>query len=270
MKHKTLVMGSILAAGIVAVVVCVGMAMGFPLADPLHIGMPFPSGPYIHVDHVADQATGDLLIVKGTTNLPANTTLMVMVSNYGGNTEVYTDSHGTNRFSIPVDTSILKPGTCTITVMQMKGDPAKGDYGPAGLNETASFTLHGAYLTTDTPVQPSVTTTDFLRVNPVGDRARGDQFLITGTTSLPVGTPVIWVVGPAPLSTDATGMESGIMGSSQVTKGDGALNRVSFAVDTSILPPERYNASVSIATEDFMPGNLTGFALFNVTAPAGA
>ncbi|MFA5237017.1 MAG: hypothetical protein WC362_04090 [Methanoregula sp.] len=267
MKHQTLVMGSILAAGIVAIVVCVGMVTGFPLGNPLHIGAVSSSGTYIHIDPVANQTTGNLLIVRGTTNLPAGTTLMVQVSNYGGNTEVYNTSNGSNWFSMPVDTAILKPGTSTITVMQMKGDPAKGDYGPAGLNVTASFTLHGAYLATDTPVQPTVTATDFLRVNPVGNRAQGDQFLVTGTTSLPIGTQVIWMVGPAALAADATGIESGIMGGSPVTKGSGTTNRVSFAVDTTMLPPGLYNASVSIATEDFRPGNLTGYALFTLTAP---
>ncbi len=276
MKHQTLVMGSILAAGIVAIVVCVGMAMGFPLANPLHIGAAFPSGPYIHVDPVADRTTGDLLIVKGTTNLPPDTTLMVEVGNYGGNTEVRNSSSSANWFSMPVDTSVIKPGTYTIKVIKMKGDPAKGDYGPTNLNGTTSFTLNGAYLTTDTPVQATITGSDFIKIDPIGDRSSGDPFLITGTTSLPVGTAVIWQVSPPSFLTNPnqTGSATGMMATTQVTKGKGDTNRVSFAVDTNSLLPDQYYVTVSTGignlSQEFKPEGLTGSATFNILSGTGS
>ena len=141
---------------------------------------------------IADKTTGDLLIVTGSTNLPAGTILMVQAGGdgvgYGGDTMVREGTGGVNRFSAPVDTSILKPGMRTITVTQMIGNITNGDYRFGTLNGTATFTLKGTYLGSDTPVQPAITRDDYIRLNAIGDRSVGDQFLITGTTSLPVGT----------------------------------------------------------------------------------
>ena len=53
---------------------------------------------------------------------------MIQVGGTGGNTEVNAGTNGVHRYSMPIDTSILKPGTLNITVTQMIGDPAKGTY----------------------------------------------------------------------------------------------------------------------------------------------
>ena len=160
---------------------------------------------------------------------------------YGGDTLVREGTGGVNRFSAPVDTSILKPGSRTITITQMIGNITKGDYRLDTLNGTAPFTLKGTYLGADTPVQPAITKDDYIRLNAIGDRSVGDQFLITGTTSLPVGTTMFWQViqdkGTIPDSIDMTGM--GIMANNAVTKGDGTSNRVSLAVDLTGLAAGR-------------------------------
>ncbi|MGA9029629.1 MAG: hypothetical protein WB404_04295, partial [Methanoregula sp.] len=209
MKHKTLVMGSIAAVAIIAVVICVGMVTGYSVFKQLNTvkpvsnvntgvqsaameSTPVNTPPYITIDPVTDETTGDLLIVTGSTNLPEGTALMVQISGTGGNTEVNQGSNGINRYSMPIDTSILKPGTLNITVSQMIGDPAKGNYGPGTVKATASFMLEGTYLATDAPVQPIITSSDYIRLNAIGNRSVGDQFLITGTTSLPVGTNIMW------------------------------------------------------------------------------
>ena len=129
----------------------------------------------------------------------------------------------------------MKPGTQTVTVNNMIGDLAKGDYRPGTVKGTATFTLKGIYLGADTPVQPTITKDDYIRINEIGDRSVGDQFLITGTTSLPVGTTLIWEVMPD-TGTPPTGLDinaTGIMANNAVTKGDGTSNRVSLAVDMS-------------------------------------
>ena len=77
---------------------------------------------------------------------------------------------------MPIDTSILKPGTLTITVTQMTGDPAKGNYKPGNVKATASFTLKGTFLATDTPVQPTITGNDYIQLNAIGNRFVGNQF----------------------------------------------------------------------------------------------
>ena len=213
-------------------------------------------GQYIRVDPVADKTTGELLIVAGSTNLPAGTTLMIQTGSYGvgfgSSTMVREGTGGVNRYSMPVDTSILKPGTQTITVNNMIGDLAKGDYRTGTVKGAANFTLKGTYLGADTPVQVTVTKDDYIRLNAIGDRSVGDQFLITGTTSLPTGTTLIWEVMPD-TGTPPTGLDlnaTGIIANNAVTKGDGTSNRVSLAVDMSGYAPGKWVALVGTMKGD--------------------
>ena len=233
------------------------------------------TGKYISIDPVADKTTGDLLIVSGSTNLPAGTTLMVDIGSpgvgSGSSTVVSGGTGGVNRYSIPFDTSILKPGTQTITVTAMKGDLAKGNYGPTNVKGTARFTLKGTYLATDVRVQPTITNDDYIRLNPIGDRSVGDQFLITGTTSLPAGTTLIWEVMPD-TGTPPTGLDlnaTGIMANNPVTKGDGISNRVSLAADMSGFAPGKWVAFVGVMKGEpnsgsLEIGELTGSAYFTL------
>jgi hypothetical protein len=282
MKAQKLVLGSILAVGIIAAVICVGMVTGFsgispfasggPVSNKNTVSTPADVGLYIIIDPVADKTTGDLLIVTGSTNLPSGTDLIVQTGNSNGGTKVRAGTGGVNRFSLPVDTSTIEPGTKTIRVTNMIGDIEKGDYRKGDVNTTASFTLKGSYLTTDTPVKATITKDDFIRINAIGDRSLGDQFLITGTTSLPAGTEIMWEVTPASFTTDPdqqTGTFTGVMANSQVSKGTGNTNRVTFALDTYVLLPGQYNVSVStiagdLTRGDFRTGDLMGSGLFTL------
>lgn len=292
MKTQTLVASLILAAVIIVAVAGVGIATGFSGINPFNPGgavsdenlanpsgitgtLPEETAQYINVDPAADKTTGDLLIVTGSTTFPAGTILMVQVGSsgvgYGSDTMVREGTGGVNRFSVPVDTAILKPGTQTITVTNMKGDLAKGDYGLGTVNGTVSFTLKGTYRGTDTPVLATITKDDYIRINAIGDRSAGDQFLITGTTSLPAGTGLIWEIMPY-TGTIPTGLDleaKGIMANNPVTKGDGTANRVSLAVDTGNFSPGEYIALVGEfkgdpSNRDIAMGDLTGSARFTV------
>jgi hypothetical protein len=289
MEKKTLMHSSVIAAIIIAAVIGIGMVTGFsgihpfgsadPVSDTNTGSQPGISGttaagtaPYIIIDPVGDKTTGDLVIVTGSTNLPAGTTLMVQAGNYGGDTTVHTSTSGVNQFSAPIDTFSLKPGTPTITVTQILGNVTKGDYRLGTLNGTATFTLKGTFLGAEAAVQPTITRDDYILINAIGDKKAGDQFLITGTTSLPVGTSIIWQVipesGTPKTSIDMTA-EKGIMANNGVTKGDGTSNRVSLAVDMDGFPAGNYIVLVSEMKGDLSPGNittgdLTGSALFMV------
>jgi len=233
------------------------------------------TGTYIRIDPIADKTTGDLLIVSGATNFPNGTILMVQVGSpgigFGSDTMVRTGTGGVNRYSMPADTSLLRPGTQTVTVTNMKGDLNKGDYGLGNVNGTATFTLKGTYRGTDTPVQATITTNDYIRIKAIGDKSVGDQFLITGTTSLPAGTGLIWEVMPY-TGTMPTGLDldaKGIMANNAVTKGDGTSNRVSLAVDMSTMKPGKWVALVGVIKGEPNAGsieieNLTGTAYFTL------
>ena len=79
MKHQTLIMGSILAVGIVAVVVCVGMVSGYSVFKP-----------FISVNPVSDKNVGDQFTISGETSLPAGTKMIAEVY-----PAVYEDQTGT-------------------------------------------------------------------------------------------------------------------------------------------------------------------------------
>jgi hypothetical protein len=213
-------------------------------------------GQYITVDPIADKTTGDLLIVSGSTNLPEGTTLMVEAGSTT-NTLVLKGTGGVNRYSAAVDTTIMKPGTKTITVNNMIGDLAKGDYRPGTIKGTGSFTLKGTFLATDTLVQATSTSGDYIRIDTIGDRSIGEPFLITGTTSLPVGTEVIWQVMPdtgiPPTGIDGDSQMS-IGGNSLVTKSDGIANRISLAADMSSMVPQKYAVIVGKPKRDQSQG----------------
>jgi hypothetical protein len=206
------------------------------------------TSPYIQVNPIAEKTTGDLLIVSGTTNLPAGTSLMISTGNFAGNTVVAAGAGGANRFSLPVDTSSLKPGSQKITVSEITSDPADGSYTVGSVSVTSTFTLNGIFLGSDTPILVTPATSDFITVNPIGDHSVGDQFLITGTTSLPVGTSLFWQVmpdtGTSPTSVNKTAVAVG--GSNIVTKGSGTTNRVSFAADMNRMPAGKWVALVGV------------------------
>ncbi|MEN6611011.1 MAG: hypothetical protein ABFC24_09210 [Methanoregulaceae archaeon] len=229
------------------------------------------SGQYIKIDPVADKTTGDLLIITGTTNLPAGTELLVQAGNTNGGARVRAGTGGVNLFSSPVDTTTMEPGTTKITVTNWIGDLEKGDYRKGDTHATSSFTLNGEYLTTETPVKATITKDDYLHANGIGDRSVGDQFLVTGTTSLPVGTEVLWEVTPASLLTDPdqSGTFTGAMANSRVSKGTGNANRVSYAMDTYVLLPGEYNVTIStsagdISQGDYRKGAVSGSVLFTL------
>ncbi|AGB03094.1 hypothetical protein [Methanoregula formicica] len=234
------------------------------------------TGQYIRIDPIADMTTGNLLIITGSTDLPEGTILMVRTQGSAGDAMVRRGSNGTNQFFVPVDTSIIKPGKKTISITQMTGDPAQGTYHPGDVTATTNFTLSGNYLGSETPVKPALSQDDYIHLDKIVNRSAGNLFLVTGTTSLPVGTEVLWQVTPTALSTDPnqTGTFSGMMANSQVTRGQGMANRVTFAMDSYALQPAEYNVSVSISAGDldagdFRPGELSASRFFTLNAGAG-
>lgn len=263
MKQQTLMHSSVIAAIFIVAVTGFGLVTGFSGVNPFSSAEPVSdtntgsqpgitgnnpvaTGQFIKIDPVADKTTGDLLIVTGSTNFPSGTILMVQVGSngigVGSDTMVRAGTGGVNRYSMPADTTLLKPGTQTITVTNMKGDLEKGDYGLGEVYSTATFTLKGTYRGTDTQVQAPPAKDNSIRLDEIGDKKVGDQFLITGTTSLPAGVNLIWQVIPY-TGTIPTGLNlnaKGIMANNPVTKGDSTVNRVSLAADMGNMDPGEY------------------------------
>lgn len=266
MKSHRILPGSILIAGILLI------AIGFTTVYGLSL-------PFITIDPIGNQDTGDLLILSGTTSLPAGTDLLVKIgpepgapeneserTNTGCQAKIVGQADGPNRWSVPIDTSTLRPGPYRVQVTQMTVDQEALKIILGETSVSSHFTLSGEYLGPD-PSRTEIAKTDpFIRLVAVGTRQTGDQFLVSGSTNLPVGSDVIWEVAPAvaPNFPD-TGTFSGIMANSEVTRGDGDIHRVSLAVDTTFLEPGEYTIKVSNiigdpSSPDFQPGDISASA----------
>ena len=92
MKHQNLVIGSILAVGIIATLICVGMVTGYSVFKPFISvkpvsnvntsvrssameSAPVDTPPYIAIDPIANKTTGNILIVTGSDEISRQTHL---------------------------------------------------------------------------------------------------------------------------------------------------------------------------------------------------
>ncbi len=267
MKSRKLLIVCILIAGIFLAIV------GFAAAYSISL-------PYIRIDPVENPNTAELLVLSGTTNLPAGTELLVKVkeepgssgeglepTNSGSMARVISQAEGSNRWSAGIDTLTLRPDAYRVEVTQMTYDHEAFRIILGETSAVASFTLAGEFLGPDPSQMESVPEDPFFQLDTVGVKHAGDQFLVTGTTNLPVGSEVIWEVAPsvAPNFPD-TGTFSGMMANSEVTRGDGGTNRVSLAVDSTALEPGEYTVRVSNVVGDvYSPGSEPG----NITTSTG-
>lgn len=266
MKSKKILLGGLLIAGILITTFGIAAAYGI-----------FP--PYITLDPITDLDAGDLLILSGTTNLPEGSELLVKIAeesgesgnefektNTGTSARVLRNAEGPNQWTAAIDTSTLRPDTYRVEVTQMTYDHVNWKIILGDTSATAYFTLTGEYLGNDPSLPERATEDPFFRIDAVGKKHTGDQFLVTGVTNLAVGSDVIWEVDPAvaPDFPDS-GTFSGMMANSEVTRGDGDENCVSLAVDTTLLEPGEYTIKVSnvigdIYSSDFRMGDISASA----------
>lgn len=118
---------------------------------------------------------------------------------------------------------------------------------PAPATAVATRTTVPEPQKTTSPVSKPVSSTGVITIDPISDKNTGDKFTLTGTTSLPAGTNIIFQIMPD-TGTPPTGLDKDSMmsvgGNNQITKGDGTLNRVSLAIDLGRLVPGKYVAIV--------------------------
>ncbi|PKL60739.1 MAG: hypothetical protein CVV33_01100 [Methanomicrobiales archaeon HGW-Methanomicrobiales-4] len=248
----------ILVVCIVAVAICIGFVNGDSASKP-----------FISIDPVSEKTVGDLLIASGTTDLTEGTRLFVTVEggDYNTGTTVLKGTEGINRWSVPIDTTAIKPGEYLVQVNNIKSSyPGPLEFGD--LTNTTKLVLTGTFLGSDTPVSGENQDNAFITINPINNRNKGEQFLVTGKTNLPVGSEILWEVKPAHLEEMTSGIATGSMANSQVTKGKNN-NQVSYALDTTVLIPGEYNVTAStirgeMFSENMVPGNISGFTLFTL------
>ena len=99
-------------------------------------------------------------------------------------------------------------------------------------------------------------------INPVGDHAVGEQFIISGSTNLAAGDKLMVEVTSSsfkPTYKSQSAEFSGAAGTVKIEQGSGSLNRWSFPVDASTFKPDEYIVKVSGITV-----GVTGSTLFNI------
>lgn len=237
---------------------------------------------FIAIDPVGNKNIGDLIIISGTTNLPARTPVYLReIDEISGepvtkaNKIVCPGMGEVNQWTFALDTSSsMKPGQYRYIVSTAKDD----------VNKSVQFTLQGAfkgpeknlyYQSGSKTATIDGTGAPYIRVNPIGDRHKGDIFLIAGTTNLAEGTILSCTVWPVyyedaskrpavPSDDPCDGQWYAISAPSVVIKGAGDSNLWSCAVDTKIAQKTEMIFHVSTVNEDFTRKEVFGNSTFNL------
>jgi len=146
----------------------------------------------------------------------------------------------------------------------------QGENSAAVTTVTIRTTTAPAPLKTVQPTPAPGLSTKGIIIDPIGDKKTGEKFLITATTSLPVGTNLFWQIlpdtGTPPTDLNGNSMMS-VGGNNQVTKGNGMSNRIAQAVDLGRLVPGKYVVIVGEMKgqpSDFKIGDRYGYTCFTL------
>jgi PGF-CTERM protein len=260
----------------------------------------------------ATVAKGDELKITGTAmGDPSDVKVWIFGKNYYGDfgdlkaQSATVESDGSFEHKLKTgDTKYLAAGQYFVVIQHPMGD---GKYGvvennpspgyinamAAGMNPVKIVGLQASDAATalinaldspnidDTYVKLTFSVAEpYIFIDPIGDKAAGSKFTITGTTNVAVGDKLIVDVTSAAFGpskkTEASGFGS-VSGSAVVEKGDGA-NKWSFEVDAADFKPDQYIVKVEcIETETTATANFnmvaadetTPTAEVTTTAPAG-
>jgi len=142
----------------------------------------------------------------------------------------------------PVMTSVITPVTMAVTEKPAAGQPT-----PAPILSTG------------------------IRLDPIGDVYDGQEYLITGTTSLPIGTELLLQLmpdtGTPPKGTDKHAIGGSSSSTAWITQGDGILNRIRIEGSMGGQPPGKWVALVGEmkgSYSDFQIGDHYGYAYFTL------
>jgi len=284
MKKRYLTCAGIVSAVILAVIfICILLTGTFTIFPTVSIG-PVP-----------DHAAGDLVVITGTTNLPAGTRLDLDIftppsgsgnSIHVGSTDAYI-VRGTgfsNTWSGALDTSGLSPGEYTVNA-RYPVNTENQTYSKGSILASSRLRLTETGSASFQVSAGDGNRTEFISVNSPGTVIRGEKLLVTGMTNLPNDTELLYtVVQQSNISvftidprtgtqaTQAGLTRSGII---DVLPGTGGSNTWSFALDTTEFIPDRYEVIVATTKENqtaksFDIGNVSGSSFLIVQdVPAG-
>jgi hypothetical protein len=239
-------------AGIVSAVLLVVIFVGICMSS-----FPFPFVPVATtIDPVRETSVdqNNMMILTGTTSLPENTQLGVLVSSSpgastGNSTDglvVKTDAAitagdgGRNRWRSVFDISDLQPGDYRVSLATFTVDKNYA-WNISAPIATAYFTLGDAQAGSGTVHKKIPPAPRFLRINPESSGQTPGNLTISGITSLASGTPLAWNLYP--LTNSTTGTTAAYSGTIPVTEGTLGINR--WDIRPGALPTGRYRIQVT-------------------------
>ena len=227
---------------------------------------------FIHIDRPGTISRGEKILVSGTTNLPAGTTLLYLVIQQT-NKSVFTinpktgeqemkggftrsglitamaGENGVNRWSFAFDSTEAIPDRYEVIVTpETVSTENIGKVGPFG---SESLVILEAGSDRLTPTDPDTSPCQSITINAFPDVLSRRNYTLAGTTSLQPGTELVFSVLPAEFEVyvNKEGMSSGSMsgavGTATVTRGTGTTNTWSVDMDLSKFPPEKYLINIS-------------------------
>jgi PGF-CTERM protein len=180
---------------------------------------------------------------------------------------------GDGEFGVDVQNkeNITAPGMQAVKITGLQASDAAS----AVINALDSPNVDDTYVKLTFNVEEA-----YITIDPIGDKAAGSKFTISGTTNVAVGDKLIVDVTSAAFGptkkTEASGFGA-VSGNAVVEKGDGA-NKWSFEVDAADFKPDQYIVKVEcIETETSTTANFnvvekeetTPTTVVTTTAPAG-
>lgn len=272
MKKKYLTLAGIGAAATLGIIFISILATGT-----------FTLFPTAAIDPIPDHAAGDLVVIRGTTNCPADTRLILEVRTFPfvpaeqpvSRTDAYIVRGGniSNTWSGALDTSALAPGEYLVNAYWMDEN-----YARSSLLASTRFRLTNA--TTGSSGYPGTGANDsasFIHIDFSDPIYRGEKVLISGTTNLPRDSGLIYhITQQSNTSLFTVDLKTG----KQVTRGefarsgvitlqpeDHGVRRWSFAIDSTEFIPDRYDIIVTednISTNEIGKTGIFGTASFTV------
>jgi hypothetical protein len=242
-------------AGIVSAATLVILFAGILLTGSFTI---FPTAA---IDPVSDHAAGDLMAVTGTTNLPVETRLVLVLvpavpvpgtTSVAESSEVTIVRGGgmTNTWSGALDTSAIIPGEYLVNVYRVNETASKKPLATARfrLTDAVPQSVRFKHVNSNHPVV-------FIRIDPPITIYRGEKILISGITNLPEGTGLLYVITQqsqtSVFTVDSKTKEQDLKGGYTqsgliaLQPGLGGVSPWSFALDSTGFIPDEYEVIVT-------------------------
>lgn len=251
--------------------------------------------PFIRVNPIDKPQSVQNLVISGITNLGPGTPLSWRiqpvtngtqddVGKFQGSTVVVAGTEGINRWSIGPDTADMNTARYQLTIT---GNPTGTTSFTGNISACSEFDFLTLPATVTNATSPAPVTPGFITIDSLPDIRTNGVYVITGTTSLPLGEDLLVEITPRSFMTEynfsfdsrdnrqrdasssATGSFSGAVGNVRIINGSNGENLWAFDLETYQITPGMYEVNASNRKFDqdvhaLVPGNLSSSKIFTI------